>query len=134
MIALTDVADGARSPLERRYITAVQRPHGLPKALRQAKITVGGRYRYLDNFYREAQLAVELDGRSFHQPERRWADSHRDNDHAGQGILTLRYSWADITNRPCEVAAQVAELLRHRGTAVELRRRGDSCVLPSGPE
>ena len=131
VIALSDVADGARSPLERRYITAVERPHGLPKALRQAKITIGGRSRYLDNFYREARLAVELDGNAFHPPERRWADSHRDNDHAGQGILTLRYSWADIMNRPCEVAAQVTELLRCRGTAVELRRCGDSCALRS---
>jgi very-short-patch-repair endonuclease len=134
VISLTDVADGARSPLERRYISAVERPHGLPKALRQAKITIGRRSRYLDNFYGEAQLAVELDGRAFHPPEQRWADSHRDNDHAGWGILTLRYSWADIVNRPCEVATQVADLLRRRGTAVELRRCGDGCVVRSEPK
>jgi very-short-patch-repair endonuclease len=128
VIALTDVTDGARSLLERRYITYVERPHGLPKARRQAKITVGGRSRYLDNLYAEAQLAVELDGSAFHPPEQRWADSHRDNDHAAGGILTLRYSWADIVNRPCEVAAQVADLLRRRGTAVELRQCGAGCT------
>jgi len=126
-VALSDVADGARSPLERRYFTAVERPHGLPKPRRQAKIIVGRRSRYLDNFYEEAQLAVELDGIAFHPPEQRWADSHRDNDHAGWGIVTLRYSWADIVNRPCEVAAQVGELLRRRGTPVGLRQCGAEC-------
>jgi len=112
--ALDDVADGARSVLERRYITGVERRHGLPQAHRQARTVINGKTRYVDNLYEEASLAVELDGSASHPPEQRWADSRRDNAHAGLGILTVRYNWADVTQRPCFVAAQVAGLLRAR--------------------
>ena len=50
--ALSDVADGAFSLLEYRYVHGVERPHGLPAARRQAPVTLGGSRRYLDNLYR----------------------------------------------------------------------------------
>lgn len=127
LLALGDIAEGARSLLERRYVTGVERAHGLPAAQRQAKIVTGNRTRYVDNLYEEAKLAVELDGRAAHPPEQRWDDSHRDNELASVGVLTVRYNWADVNNRACSVAAQVGELLRIRGTAVRLRRCGPSC-------
>lgn len=129
MIALADVADGAQSNLELRYVRKVERAHGLPTARRQAKIVSAGHSRYVDNLYEDAQLAVELDGRATHPPEQRWDDSHRDNDHASLGIMTVRYNWQDVNYRPCAVAAQVAGLLRMRGTAVQLRRCGGSCAV-----
>ncbi len=130
--ALDDVADGARSVLERRYITCVERPHGLPAARRQAKTVIDGQTRYVDNLYEEASLAVELDGSASHPPEQRWADSRRDNAHAGLGLLTVRYNWADVTQRACSVAAQVAGLLQARGVPVALRRCGPQCTaLPN---
>ena len=125
--ALDDVSDGARSVLERRYITGVERPHGLPAARRQARTVINGQTRYVDNLYEEASLAVELDGNASHPPEQRWADSHRDNAHAGLGILTVRYNWADVTQRPCFVAAQVAGLLQARGIALSPRPCGPQC-------
>jgi very-short-patch-repair endonuclease len=70
---------------------------------------------------------VELDGQAAHPPEQRWADSHRDNEHAVLGIMTVRYNWSDVTNRPSLVAAEVAALLQMRGTGVRLRRCGPSC-------
>ncbi len=127
LAALADIAGGAQSPLERRYVRDVERAHGLPAARRQARIVAGDRTRYLDNLYEGARLAVELDGRAAHPPEQRWADSKRDNAHAALGILTVRYNWADVTTRPCLVAAEVAALLRQRGTAVMLRRCGPAC-------
>lgn len=127
LAALADVADGAQSPLERRYVREVERAHGLPAARRQARIIAAGRTRYLDNLYEEARLAVELDGKAAHPPEQRWADSKRDAAHAMLGILTVRYNWADVTTRPCVVAAQVAQLLEQRGTVVTLRRCGTAC-------
>lgn len=127
--ALDEIADGVRSPLERRYVHNVELPHGLPEAERQARTLIDGRSRYVDNLYRQAGLAVELDGRAAHPPEQRWADSHRDNAHAILGILTLRYNWLDITTRPCEVAAEVGALLAMRGQAVLLRRCGPTCPV-----
>ncbi|HUB39056.1 MAG TPA: type IV toxin-antitoxin system AbiEi family antitoxin domain-containing protein [Streptosporangiaceae bacterium] len=128
LAVLADVGDGAHSNLELRYVRKVERAHGLPPARRQMKIVTAGRVRYVDNFYEEAKLAVELDGRAAHPPERRWDDSHRDNEHASLGIMTVRYNWPDVNYRACAVAAQVGGLLRVRGTAVQLRRCGPSCT------
>jgi len=128
LLALGDAADGMHSNLERRYAVSVERAHGMPSAFRQVKVVTASRTRYIDNFYEEAKLAVELDGRAAHPPEQRWDDSHRDNEHASLGIVTVRYSWQDVTYRPCAVAVQVSGLLRMRGTPVQLRRCGPSCT------
>lgn len=126
--ALTDVTDGVHSVLELRYVRGVERAHGLPRAARQAISRLGGRTRYLDNHYRAFGVAVELDGRAAHPAEARWRDIHRDNASAGSGIVTLRYSWADVTEHPCRVAAEVASVLRLRGWAGQPRSCGPQCV------
>ena len=113
--ALSDIGGGVHSNLERRYVRDVERAHRLPAARRQARIVHGSRSRYLDNLYEGFGIAVELDGRSAHPAERRWADIHRDNFSARSGIITLRYSWTDIAGRPCGVAQELAEILRSRG-------------------
>ena len=128
LAVLADVGDGAQSNLELRYVRHVERAHGLPPGQRQMKIVTGNRTRYVDNFYEEAKLAVELDGRAAHPPEQRWDDSHRDNEHASLGIMTVRYNWQDVNYRSCAVAAQVGGLLRMRGTAVQFRPCGPSCT------
>lgn len=126
---LADVSDGAHSLLELRYIRDVERAHGLPVARRQAKIVLKSRTRFLDNLYARAGLAVELDGQIAHAIEQRWADMSRDNAHAVAGLMTLRYSWTDVTLRPCEVAQQVADVLRARGVASAVRRCGADCPV-----
>ncbi len=113
--ALADIGDGAHSALELRYVRDVERAHGLPRADRQAVSRLGRRTRYLDNRYREFGVAVELDGKAAHPAEARWRDIRRDNASAGAGIVTLRYGWADVTERPCQVAAEVASVLRLGG-------------------
>ena len=113
--ALVAIADGAHSNLEYRYVQQVERPHGLPTPRRQARITIGQGHRYMDNLYQEFGVAVELDGRAAHPVEDRWRDLHRDNASAGLGIITLRYNWADITERACDVAAEIAIVLQRRG-------------------
>jgi hypothetical protein len=128
-IALSDIGSGARSNLEYRYIRAVERGRGLPPARRQVKMVIGPRTCYLDNLYQEVGVAVELDGQAAHPVEDRWSDVHRDNGHASVGMVTLRYSWPDVTLRPCLVAQQVSAVLRARGTAVSLRRCGPGCAI-----
>jgi hypothetical protein len=126
-VGLGDIGAGVHSPLERRYVTNVERAHALPAARRQAPVAIGGHRRYLDNLYEEAMVAVELDGLAAHPPEQRWADSHRDNELAGAGIATLHYNWYDVTEVSCGAAVQVARLLTMRGTVVVLRSCGPSC-------
>jgi hypothetical protein len=111
---LTAIANGVHSPLEYRYVRGVERPHKLPVAQRQAKITLGRTRRYLDNLYEEFGVAVELDGHAAHLVHDRWRDVHRDNALTGAGIITLRYNWTDVTERACEVAAEISAVLRRQ--------------------
>jgi hypothetical protein len=113
--ALTADFEGAHSSLEHRYLRDVERPHALPRGRRQAQARRGTRTEYRDVLYDEYDVAVELDGRAAHPGDRRWLDIYRDNAAAADGVLTLRYGWVDVTQRPCLVAAQVAEVLRRRG-------------------
>lgn len=112
---LAAIAEGVHSTLEYRYVRGVERPHGLPVAQRQARITLGRARRYLDNLYEEFGVAVELDGHAAHLVHDRWRDVHRDNALTGAGIITLRYNWTDVTERACEVATEISVLLRQRG-------------------
>jgi len=113
--ALEEIAQGVHSNLERGYLRNVERPHRLPKARRQMRQRQGSRSAYLDNSYDDFGLAVELDGLGTHPAESRWQDIRRDNYMAEAGIITLRYSWADISRRPCQVAAQIGQVLQIRG-------------------
>ena len=78
---------------------------------------LGRARRYLDNLYEEFGVAVELDGHAAHLVQDRWRDVHRDNAMTGAGIITLRYNWTDVTERACEVAAEIGAVLRRRGWA-----------------
>jgi len=127
---LDDAADGVRSNLEHRYVWAVERPHQLPRPVRQARIMRDGRIRYLDNFYPEYLTGIELDGRAAHPIGERWRDYQRDNAGVADGILTLRYGWSDVTGQPCRVAAQVVAVLARRGWREPPRRCGSGCALP----
>ena len=132
-LALTDIADGVASNLELGYVRGVERPHGLPKAQRQARMRRDGGRIYLDNFLAEYGVAIEVDGRAAHPAQERWRDIRRDNDVAAAGIITLRYSWWDIADRPCWVAAQIAAVLRHRGWTGSPRRCRPGCEAVTRP-
>lgn len=110
---LEDVAQGAESPIELRYLNDVERPHGLPKGNRQ-KSRLGLPY-CTDVDYEGCQLVVELDGRAGHDGVRRFRDMRRDNRFAFHDWLTLRYGWFDLTYRQCGVAFEVARVLQRRG-------------------
>jgi very-short-patch-repair endonuclease len=120
-VALADVEQGVHSVLELLYVR-IERAHGLPRASRQARVVRGGRTQYRDCFYEAYQVVVELDGRAAHPAEAAWRDMHRDNAGAEQGVLTLRYGYADLTERPCHVASQVARVLQSRGWTGTLRK------------
>jgi hypothetical protein len=127
LAALEEISEGVMSNLERGYVRNVERAHGLPAPQRQVRLRRGMRSAYLDVLYDDFGLAIELDGLGSHPAEARWQDIHRDNHFAGEGIITLRYSWADITCRPCQVAAEIALVLRMRGWIGTLRSCGSAC-------
>jgi predicted transcriptional regulator of viral defense system len=130
--ALGEVTAGVHSMLELRYVRHVERPHGLPVASRQARMTAGGRQRYLDNLYKAYGLCVELDGQQAHPDDRRWHDLRRTNAIMAEGIATLRYGWTDVSVQPCQTAAQIAVVLQRRGWPGTLRSCGINCAAFTG--
>ena len=103
--------DGIHSVLEFRYVRDVERAHGLPTATRQLRSRADGRSLYRDEVYEDYQTVVELDGRLAHPGDTRWGDIRRDNAAATAGLVTLRYGWAPVRRTPCQVAAEVEEVL-----------------------
>jgi hypothetical protein len=123
-------AQGVHSLLEFRYVNRVERPHGLPTATRQVRVTRAGQHQYQDVTYQAYGVVVELDGRAAHPVELRWRDIRRDNANTVDDQRTLRYGWADVTEEPCRVAAEVGSVLFRRGWDGRLRRCGPACLLP----
>jgi hypothetical protein len=112
---LADVAEGAYSVPERRYLRRVERAHGLPRGHRQlrASLTAGAAYR--DVHYRRFRMVVELDGRLGHdEVADEWDDLDRDIDGALDEQLTIRAGWRHVLDA-CRLASAVARLLRARG-------------------
>ena len=115
---LADVSEGARSPLEVDFLRDVERAH----ALRVGRRLVRRGGTEADVLYEEYGLLVELDGRAGHSGTGRFRDLHRDNASTADGLSTLRYGYADVHDRPCEVAGQVGEVLAGRGWPGPLER------------
>jgi very-short-patch-repair endonuclease len=123
---LSDVAEGCHSMLELRYARRVERGHRLPRGDRQHK-----RDRWYDDVaYTGFGVLVELDGRAAHAGEGVFRDHRRDNAAVISGAKVLRYGLADVTRRPCAVAAEVAAVLRAAGWAGRPRDCGPGCALP----
>jgi Transcriptional regulator, AbiEi antitoxin len=128
-VGLGEVSAGVHSWLERRYLRDVERPHGLPRAERQARHQRGRRTGYSDILYEEFGVVVETDGQAAHPDTERWWDAARDNAAAAHRIITLRYPYSDIATRPCEVAAEIAAVLRQRGWTGTPHPCGPSCPV-----
>jgi hypothetical protein len=125
---IESVADGSHFPLEFRFDRDVERAHGLPTAVRQARfVKPGGQAGFRDRLYREYGLIVELDGQRFHDAQQRRLDQARDNEAAASAGATLRYGWADVERSPCDTAAQVFRALRSRGYQGAIRACSAGC-------
>lgn len=128
--ALTDAGDGLNSPLERRYAIDVEKAHGLPAAVRQARFRRERSTIYLDNLYEKYGVCVELDGLAAHPPQSRRKDTSRDNANLVEhDIRTLRFEWPDATETCCETAIQVARVLRNRGWTDQVTPCGPACPV-----
>lgn len=126
---LAAVADGAESPLERRYHRDVETAHGLPRSVRQGWERLDGRWIRADVRYERLGVRIELDGRLAHLGHAD-ADTWRDNAVViAHGELTLRYRWGHVAGITCATAQQVAGALRSRGWPDDARPCGPTCTL-----
>ncbi|QIX27983.1 hypothetical protein ncot_16325 [Nocardioides sp. JQ2195] len=116
---LVDVAEGTCSVLEHGYLTRVERPHGLPTAVRQA-IDLSRGTLYRDVLYEDFDQVVELDGRVFHSgAQNRDRDLRRDLDAAVDGLNGVRLGWGQVFGDPCATARKVALILQRQGWSGE---------------
>lgn len=126
---LEDVATGAFSALERRYLRHVERPHGLPTATRQRRVRPGRSVAYRDVEYAGLRVVIELDGHLAHGATgQHWADLDRDIDSVVAGDVTVRAGWGQVLEG-CRLAAAVARLLRARGWDGAARACGPRCPV-----
>ena len=116
---IADFESGVRSPLELKYAQLVERPHRLPTPLRQGK-PLGAHPS--DILYDDFRVIIELDGRQWHEGLVATRDAALDTQHLLAGFVTMRFGWADVTQSPCRVARQVAEILASRGWGGSLAR------------
>ncbi|NLG46421.1 type IV toxin-antitoxin system AbiEi family antitoxin domain-containing protein [Gordonia sp. (in: high G+C Gram-positive bacteria)] len=127
---LEDVRSGACSVLEHRYLTRVERAHGLPTPERQAPTGVG-RSGFRDLDYPSLRLVIELDGRLHHDDARaRDRDMDRDLDAAAFAERrTLRLGWGQVVVRSCVTAGKVALAMTRRGWSGTPRRCSSNCAI-----
>jgi very-short-patch-repair endonuclease len=110
--------EGAESPLEVAYLE-IEEAHGLPRGRRQVRSKDGRSVR--DVLYDAERVIVELDGRTGHEGSGRVRDMWRDNVASTEGWNTLRYGSYDLARNPCDIARQVAKVLRAHGWTAQLR-------------
>jgi hypothetical protein len=121
-------AGEAESVLECKFDRDVVDAHGLPAADKQVAFTKSdGHKGRRDRAYTEYRLLVELDGKQYHDEDRRAGDQDRDNHAAATGNATLRYGWRDVTVGACESAAQLYAALRQRGYRGTISACSPSC-------
>lgn len=128
LAVLVDVGAGVRSVLEHRYLTWVERAHGLPRPKRQRPVRVDGDRGYRDVDYLAFHLIVELDGKIGHDgAEDQWDDIDRDLAGAVAGELTIRVGWRQVLE-PCRLARAVATILQARGWKGDIKPCGADCA------
>lgn len=66
----------------------------------------------VDVLFASSRLIVEVDGRKYHGEDRFQLDRTRDNRLHAAGYRVLRFTWADLTQRPGLIVRQVRELTR----------------------
>lgn len=110
-----DLAGGAEALSEVDLVRLCRR-HGLPAPLlQQRRRDAAGRVRYLDAYWPEWQLQVEVDG-AHHMEVGQWeADLRRQNDVWIRGDRILRFTAYQVRYRPAEVADQIRRALAGAG-------------------
>jgi very-short-patch-repair endonuclease len=111
----TDAAGGAHSLPEAAFLRLCRRG-GLPVPTRQVRRRdATGRWRYLDAYFEQWGLHVEIDGGQHMEVRHWWQDMRRQNELWIPGDRLLRFpSWL-VRHRPEEVVAQLRAALLAAG-------------------
>jgi hypothetical protein len=111
-VTLADVTGGAEALSELDFCRLTRR-FGIPEPDRQVvRLDSTGRRRWLDGYWDEAQLIVEVDGLWHMDAATWWADMSRDNDLTVSGHRVLRFPAFAVRDHPAVVARQIKAALQ----------------------
>ena len=107
----TDAAGGAHSLGELEALRLI-RAAGLPEPTsQQVRTDATGRRRYLDLYWKEWRLHVEIDGAHHLDPRQAWTDSERQNQAWIAGERVLRFPVWVVRERPRQVVDDIRRAL-----------------------
>ena len=114
-------ADPAAASQGERVAQAVLTTGGVTGWVSNHPLRIGGDVvAYLDIAFPDVLLAIEIDGWAWHtDPERFQRDRKRQNALVAAGWTVLRFTWADLIERPEQVLATVVRTL-HRLSILKL--------------
>lgn len=116
--ALALHGQGIESPLEYRGMRDVLTGPEFAHLQRQVRVEVAGQRYRLDSFDADAMVAIEFDGKRYHQTPERWeADRLRDLALASVGIQTVRLTYRMVVGSPELCRARVLAVLKARRIA-----------------
>ncbi|MDG9672626.1 hypothetical protein [Micromonospora sp. DH14] len=115
LAAAADAAGGAHSLAELDFLDLVRRA-GLPEPARQkVRYDSTGRRRYLDAYFEQWGVHVEIDGGQHADPRAWWADMRRQNGLWVAGDRLLRFPAWVVRAHPDEVVTQLRAALEAAG-------------------
>lgn len=104
-----DVAGGAHSDAELKLINML-REAGIGGWYPNHTVVLPGGVAVVDVAFPDMRLAVEVDGRAWHSDAKRFqSDRSRQNQLVRAGWTVLRFTWADLTDRPDRVIHEIRE-------------------------
>jgi very-short-patch-repair endonuclease len=110
-----DAADGSHSLGEVDLVRLLRR-NRLPEPSRQAvRVDPSGKRRYVDVFFEEYGLHVEIDGAHHLQANQAWLDMDRQNQVWRSGELILRFPAWLVRQQPLKVVADIRRALEAAG-------------------
>ena len=120
---LAELAEPAESPKE-THLRLLLIDAGLPRPSVQVDLTDerGDLLGRADLYYPAARLVIEFDG--MNHKNRLIADNRRQNGLIGAGFTLLRFTTADLEDRPDNVVAQVRGVLAAQGQTALLSSAG----------
>lgn len=108
---LADIRGGAQALSELDFCRLTRR-YRLPEPDRQAiRRDQAGRRRWLDAYWDQARLVVEVDGLWHMEATAWWADMRRENDLTLSGLRVLRFPAFAVRDDPASVVAQLRRAL-----------------------
>jgi very-short-patch-repair endonuclease len=105
------LGDGAAAESERR-LHQLLRSHGVRGWVPNLAVKIGGYSFEVDVALPERKIAIEIDGYAYHSSDDRFQrDRTKQNALLQAGWRVLRFTWADLDERPSYVLAQITALL-----------------------